>query len=107
MAKQPKTLPSILSALTLGLALGFLTGCDGPPTPNRAYHNCVGRTIQRLGGSNASELSNFSKDLHRRIAEQECAQVIETCKDAEGTRACQRMLKKYQKPPKKQSVRRE
>jgi len=103
MAKTRLSLSSVLGALVLGLSLGLLTGCDGPPTPNRAYHNCVGRTVQRLGGARAHELSNFSKDLHHRIADQECERILETCKEDEGSRACQKMLKKFQKAPKKQA----
>jgi hypothetical protein len=105
MVKKQLSLPSVIGALALGLSLGLLTGCDGPPTPNRAYHNCVGRTVQRLGGARAHELSNFSKDLHHRIADQECEAILETCKGDETSRACQKMLKKYQKAPKKAAKR--
>jgi len=85
---------------TLAVAI-FLSGCDTVATPNRAYQNCVNRTVLKLGGAKAERASNFSKDLHFRIAEQECQSALESCKDNETGRGCQKALRKYSKAPKK------
>lgn len=94
-----KKFSSVRALVVLFLTLG-IAGCDTMPTPNRAYRNCVNRTVLKLGGSKINRLSSFAKDLHLRIANQECQQAFQACQDDEGGRGCMKFLRKYSSSPK-------
>jgi len=89
-----------LSALLVAFST-TLVGCDVEVSPKRALSNCIAKKVKTMQKSMRGDISEFSHDLHHRIAEQDCREMFTACDADPQGRACARLTSRFAKTPKK------
>jgi hypothetical protein len=63
--------------------------------------NCIAKRVKSMQKGLRGDISEFSDDLHHRIADQDCREMFKACDSDPQGRACARLTSRFAKTPKK------